>query len=1539
MRAPKRLCLAAVAAVALLPLGGLADPDDVHLPLTIHPRPFLLVEVPRRFSSTTTPEVRLQRRGSGPVRLVTYRVKAPEGFARGPFSPQGVAIAQTPYGAEAEALLAQDSPLPRDGALLTLVDDRTVMVQARARLRRTAGDEAALYDSNEADEGDVVTRFMGGGGWSGATARLPVLPPGVYLTRAVLGAWSSTALLSVGELTLLVRRGDREDRVLVTGPDGSPEGGVEVEVLHDGHAVARGRTDAHGAWVLPARPESTVRFLARSGQDLAWSDVTHAPLAHCDPRIYLATGRPTYRPGEDLHLRGHLRGCVGDREVPLPDEPIELPRDGSDEPLRLTTNADGDFTAVVPAARVLRAVHRGRVHTRTVRLDHAVPPEHPVELRIDRPWAAPGERVLLTVRDARGAWYEPARCTVTAPGFERSLPIGPAGPAVFEYTVPPSVEALTITTFAVAVTGLGGTARTTAELRTGASRELVEVDLPQRVGRPGQSVAVAVQVRDLGGQPVTGDVTALAYGSDGNRRGDGPRARAAATLDPNGRATIPLTLSGAGPWWIEAERPTLQGATARGNVILWDRPRPPTLNGGDSLAILPESLNVTPGTPLRFALRTPTPGAMWVTLEQSGVVSDLLLPAGVLSGELPVPDTARGRATLAATRLHGGEAETVTSVLDVATAPYLSLRVSSERTVYAPGATARVTVDTADAEGHGRDAVVTLWAAEEGWWALNPEEHPAPRSFLSLPGRAASAGDSTRPQGYGAEEGRRLDTLLEWNGRPLEGATFRHGWGHPTELVTLDSQGTFLDVARSLALRAGLTGAWVCPSAQVTPSVTLRARSLPWDLVAFKVAQATETHALVRQRTLRFECGPPPGDVGGFGSGSGRGMGTGGGGFGVVPRRALLGNFYFLPLRHTGPQGHLELEVVLPTQPGHWRIEALAIASDAASAQDHTELSTAQPMVVEARLPSPLRVGDEAEGSLVVTAPGLAGRSVPVRLTPEGPLTLLVAPGPAVTLGPDGVGRSRFRVRLTGMGDASLVAAGGGAGGPEDAARLPVVALEDPSVVPLAVSAVAGPSGAELHVPVPALRSAATVEVTVEGDLEGAARDVLDELRAPRWDVAILRVDRLLALDALLPVVQPFAALRDEVERARASELSHLERLSAPDGLLSPIGSVAPGTWFLLRQALALGEGWDGRAPMTLRQRVRALVPRGPMALDPELALVLARSRDGADRALALRVLQRVATPERPDGLLAAVQAATVVSPAEVPRRSDALAAWVERALSQDRGTGCAGPAWFLCTTRDGERGLLARSALALRRAGRRPEVVDAVLQRLSRPLPRQALRWGTAEADVLALVHALRGGQSPGSRVVVALDGVELGRGEASAGLRVSVPHGGALTVSVAPQASRFARVFVRGGLSVEPPTTSLGPAALRASVDASATVPTLVVQWTLTSAAEDLELQVPLPAGFALAAPPGRGPATASARARELSWWMPWETEGPDSVARVAYIDGAVRVRYGHLGAGAHRLRLPLTVAAEGLFHAGGGWLRARDPELWSLSPPLAP
>jgi hypothetical protein len=1450
-----------------------------------------------------------------------------------------VGIAQTRFGAEAEALLAQDTPLPRDGTLLSLVDLRSVSVEARARLRRTGSDETEVYDSNESDEGDVVTRFMGGSAWRSALVTLPLLPPGLYLTRATVGAWSATALLSVGDLTVLVRRGDTQDTVLVTNPDGQPEGGVDVEVLHEGRSLARGRSDAHGRLTLPARNEATVRYLARSGADLSWVDVTHAPLSRCDPRLYLAVGRPTFRPDEDVHLRGHLRGCVGTREGPLGEEPVALGRGGGAEPVRVRTNADGDFTAVLPAASTLMATVRGTTHQRTLHLETAIPPEHPVELRLERPWVAPGETVTLLVRDAQGGWNEPARATLTAPGFSRTMDLGPGGPAVFTYLVPPTDEALTVTPFHVTVVGLGGVARASAELRSGRSRELVQVDLPITVGQTGQIVPVQVRVQDLGGAAVLGQALVEVYGTDGNRRGDGPRARMEGALDAQGHVTVELPLGGAGPWWIEAARPAA-GSLARGSRVLWDRPRPPTFNASEALAVRPEQLALAPGVPLRFALRVPTPSATWVTLEQSGVVAEVLLPPGVTQGVLPVPEAARGRATLVATHLHGGEARTVTQALDVATAPTMQMTLSTDLAQYAPGATARVTVDTRDADGRGRDAVVTLWAAEAGWWALNPEEHPTPGAFLALPGRAASAGDNTRPQGYGAEEGRRLDTLLEWNGRALDGATFRHGWGHPTELVTLEARGTFGAVARSLALRSGLREAWVCPTAATTPTVSLRARNLPWDLVAQKVAAATETHALVRARVLRFECGPAVSIGSAYGSGSGMGLrGRGSGGGGVLERRSLLGTFFFLPLRHTGPGGHLELEVPMPAQPGRWRLEALAIAQDAASAQAHAEACTTLPLVVEARLPTPLRVGDEAQGLLVATAPGLVGRALTVSLTVRGPATLLSPPGAVATVGSDGVARAPFRVRVTGPGTVTMEARASLPGGIEDAVRVPLEVLEDPAVAELSVTSVVGPAGADLAIAIPTLRTPATVEVTIDPDLLPAVREVLQALRAPRWDLSFLRLDKLQALDALGAVVQGDPGLRAEVQRMRDNERANIDRLVAPDGLLPPFAGVTPGQWFLVRQALVLGDRWAAPEASELRTRIRALASRGASALDPELAWVLARSADAADRALAQRVLQRVASPAHVDGLLAALRAALAVAPTERARRAEALAAWVERALGQGRGAPCRGPAWWLCLARDGERGSMARAALALHDAGLRGDLVDATLQRLARPAGREGLAWGTAEADVLALVHRLRGPTAPRSSVTVTLDGAQLAQGDAAQGLRVTVPRGGALAIAVGPEASRFARVSVRGGLPVAPPSTTLGPAALGATLEGPAGARILVLQWSLTAPAEDLEVRVPLPAGLVPAAPLGRGPATSTVRSPELSFFLPWETGPADSVARTAYIDGALVVRYRRLGVGRHALRVALTSQGEGTFHAGSPALRARDPAVWSLAPPLAP
>ena len=157
-------------------------------------------------------------------------------------------------------------------------------------------------------------------------------------------------------------------------------------------------------------------------------------------------------------------------------------------------------------------------------------------------------------------------------------------------------------------------------------------------------------------------------------------------------------------------------------------------------------------------------------------------------------------------------------------------------------------------DGAPRDAVVSLWVADAGWWEIAEEDHPSPDDFFKLPGRRASAGDSAHPVGYGAEEGRRLDTTLEWNGRRLPGTTFRHAWGHTSELLRFDLEGTFGDIARRMARDAGLAGAEVCSDTERSLGrVRVKVRGAPWDMAAARIGAVTETTPLLIGRVLHFD--------------------------------------------------------------------------------------------------------------------------------------------------------------------------------------------------------------------------------------------------------------------------------------------------------------------------------------------------------------------------------------------------------------------------------------------------------------------------------------------------------------------------------------------------------------------------------------------------------------------------------------------------------------------------------------------------------------
>ncbi|HMI89759.1 MAG TPA: hypothetical protein VK509_00270, partial [Polyangiales bacterium] len=255
------------------------------LPLVPPERPFLLVDAPRRFRSGGDAQLRVQLRGGGGARVALYRVIDRGAVLALAGARQGAAIAGSALGAEAEALIGGDAPLPRTGRQLELLRVQAASLFAPRGARQIGwSSEDEVYDSNESQEDDVATYWVRAGGWSVRNVELGRLPAGLYLARVYAGPWATTALLSVGELTLLARRGDREDVVFVSDAMGVPQPGIEVRATTNGRELGRGRSDARGELRLPASDAGSVRFAIERGDDVVWADVAHARLGPCDPR-------------------------------------------------------------------------------------------------------------------------------------------------------------------------------------------------------------------------------------------------------------------------------------------------------------------------------------------------------------------------------------------------------------------------------------------------------------------------------------------------------------------------------------------------------------------------------------------------------------------------------------------------------------------------------------------------------------------------------------------------------------------------------------------------------------------------------------------------------------------------------------------------------------------------------------------------------------------------------------------------------------------------------------------------------------------------------------------------------------------------------------------------------------------------------------------------------------------------------------------------------------------------------------------------------
>lgn len=1561
-------------ALLALPWVGSARPDTYGLPLAVPERPFLLLDAPRRFLPGEVASVRVQRAEDATIEVAVLRVRDPEPFLQRVIPRDGVSVAGTAYGAEAERLVTAAQPLPRRGSLVDLVSMQTVALRARPRVRNVRSNEQTAYDSNETEEGPVETWGVHAGDWADQNVAVGALPTGFYLVRAHSGSWATTAYLSVGNMVVLARRGDTHDTVRVTDGEGRPQAGVSVRAIARETLTAVLTTDAQGEVRLPASGQPDVRFVARRGDDVAWADVTHARMEPCDPRVYLATGRPVFRYGETLHVRGHARGCLDGREAPLANEPVVVQptADGSGDEadeIRTRTDADGNFIAELPVhSNELYAVVRGRAHRRTIQIDSRQMPQRALHVRLDRTWFSAGETATGRVEDDDGGWPRTGEVVVQTPAGRQRVEIGPHRAAVFSFVVPAVESPLESMNVHASLSESARTTHANGSFWTGSHPVVLRLDTERTNGATGGVFPVHVGAANLAGDKVDGRVTLTLRGSDGNRA-TGP-VRWTQTVETSARGTWDVPLAGVGPWTIAASWGGASSA-APASIVVWERARPPALSLRAGLAVQPATLLVPSGSAFDVDLRAPSAGSTWLTLEQGSVWSSAMVTSMAASSarvRLTATPESRGLATVVATHVHAGQVQTATAVTEVETSRRVVLGLTTDKRVYASGERAHVTVVSRGTDGAPRDGVLSLWMANAGYWELGEDNHPSPDAFFRLPGRRASAGDSTHPQGFGSEEGRRLDTLLEWNEHPLPRSSFRHAWGYGGELVTLDVRGDLQQVASRIARDAGLAGAEVC-AARVSSTGTghLKSRSLPWDLVALRLGEATDMQPSVEHNVLKFACGwsGPQGTAGGgLGSGSGAGYGGGGRGRAHTEEEMLEGTRFFLGLQRLGPTGRFETDIPMPEHAGRWRVEALVIADDGGGGDAHMVVHTDEALALSINVPRRMSPGDALAGDVTAHAPAFKNEDVTVEI--NAPPWMTLGPGANARHRLDASGNVTVPLQFTADrgGDADLVVTVTSVRTPSvsKSVRVHLSAQDGFAQRPVRFQTLVGPQATDVDIPVPALSAPAALDVRVEGDLTVAFREVFENLRAPRWNIPTLRIDRLKALRALESVVHALpessrAAAQRDLSDAITSEIENLRALRVPDGGTSWWRGLR--VWetaeMLHAAAPTAGEArWaDDLAVLRRGLADSATMHEGTLA---RAVTALAETGADADRTLARNAITRWAlTHTFTDNLDTAtwwLRAARALreAPLEAPHRAR-VRTLVEQAITAPAGRECGGPAWFLCMASLGDRARVARAARELLRGQPREEslAARALAWMGSHPAETEGLPWGTAEADVLALEAAMGAPRQGDTRFEVTHGGRSLARGDAQHSGLAMVNGAGTLRVSFGAVAGRVARVVVSGMFQTPPPERTEGTANLQRRIDdgGGTREPTMTLEFTLPRVTERVELAVPLPATLDYAGGAGQldGVAWSGGRSSDRYGFDPvsWDPYALDRApaqgsASLSVREGVLHFALTRQRPGVHRVVLPMVRVARGVSRAAPAWLRTSDEGVWSITPAVS-
>ena len=615
-----------------------------------------------------------------------------------------------------------------------------------------------------------------------ASLKLRPLPPGLYVVEAVSGKVSSRTTFLVTRLGLVAKNTAAETLLFAADlADGRSREGVEIRSVPvspgaSAAAETAGATDAAGLITLRSRGGG-IRIVGKKDGNLAFLNLAKQKGDDAGPPLkgYLYTERPAYRPGQTVYFKGVLRKGVGEGyALPGVDKVRVTVTDSGDQTLmekeygvsgRGSFNGEfnlpsqpslGDYT--------LKAESEEKSWQTTFKVLEYRKPEFevtasaparfyvggdavPVSLRARYYFGAPVADAKVTWRIYAAPYYRPDDDRDSGEDDEDGARYGgyadflgegeaatdAAGDALI--TLPTeAVEHPRACTVEFDVTDTAGrVVSSTARFTLTPSLIDVSVRPLTYLSSPGRSTDIAVTAGTWEGKPLRAGLLVSVEEEIYDKKTHISSFRKVdereVATGADGRAVFGQVFPRPGYWRVTAATTDERGLKAVGTGWIWVwRQGFAWDTSYRELEIELDKKIYHPGETARLIVKSPAAGAsLLLSVEGREIYSRRVVPmnGSVEVVEIPVNESHAPYVFVSAVMIHKGRFYSRNRTLRVDSRPdLLELKVESDKPVYAPGETVRLSVAASGNDGRARDAELSVAVVDEALYAVAPERGP-----------------------------------------------------------------------------------------------------------------------------------------------------------------------------------------------------------------------------------------------------------------------------------------------------------------------------------------------------------------------------------------------------------------------------------------------------------------------------------------------------------------------------------------------------------------------------------------------------------------------------------------------------------------------------------------------------------------------------------------------------------------------------------------------------------------------------------------------